>query len=67
VPVKTQNMASSIADLFLRISTRLVDKLEDEFVGHFNEIGGHVSWELCASQKLSKQFFDELQKTTQKS
>jgi len=54
-------MASSIADLFLRIATQATQRLEDEMPDHFNPLADHVHDESDPNQKLSKDFFDELQ------
>ena len=54
-------MASSIADLFLRIAIQATKRLESEMDAHFNVIADHVYDGIDSNQKLNKEFFDELQ------
>lgn len=54
-------MASSIADLFHRIATQAIKRLEGEMPDHFNAIADHVYDGFDSNQKLGKEFFDELQ------
>lgn len=58
-------MASSIADLFLRIANQAIKKLEAEMPNHFSLIADHVYDEFDSSQRLNKEFFDELQTRVQ--
>lgn len=54
-------MASSIADLFHRIATQAIKRLEGEMPDHFNAIADHVYNGFDSKQKLDKEFYDELQ------
>lgn len=54
-------MASSIADLFLRIASQATKRLESEMDDHYNVIADHVYDGIDSNQKLNKEFFDELQ------
>jgi hypothetical protein len=58
-------MASSIADVFLRIANQAIKKLEAEMPNHFSLIADHVYDEFDSSQKLNKEFFDDLQARVQ--
>jgi hypothetical protein len=54
-------MASSISELFYRISIQACDRLENEIVDHFEKIGDYVAFEFDPNIKPSQNFFDELQ------
>jgi hypothetical protein len=54
-------MASSISELFLRISIQACEVLENEIVDHFDEIGDYISLELDPNAKPNQNFFDEWQ------
>ena len=52
-------MASTIKDLFIKISESAISKLENEISSHFDDLAEHVFNELSWDTKPSKDFFEE--------
>jgi hypothetical protein len=58
-------MASTIKDLFIKISESAISKLENEISSHFDDLADHVFNELSWDSKPPKDFFEEWQKKLQ--
>ncbi len=52
-------MASTIKELFIKISETAIGKLENEISSHFDDLADHVFNELSWDTKPPKDFFEE--------